>query len=477
MKINDKKKKIQIKISNLGKVADATIDLKSLNIFIGPNNTGKTWSAYAIYSIFHENFIEEIMDMTLSKTDVKTHIEKLAKELIIQKKVNIDFNYIFDQIKIDEHLDTPYFKKYFSDFMCEPEKFNKLKIHLEYEGNLRDEFYKLKTNIPRIPSPFVENKEKTNLFEMSFSKEKGSNEIIMILYADQPQDLLSDKDYMKGIEITIRNIINIFTITTFKDFFYKRLFIFPSERNALTYMGEEVVFSKYEEGLKQYIKKSKSYSNIPRPISDHILLIKQIKKRYGYERAITNKKISELSYLIEKDILSGKVMISKDKLYPKSIGFKFGDKEEDKLGISSSSSIVKGLAIFDLYLQYMANEGDLVVIDEPEMNLHPEAQVKLIEFICILVNRGIKFIITTHTPYIVDHLINLVKAKDSRKESVEEKFFLKNKEAFLSPDQLGVYFFSDEGKVRSIFDEKERTIDWRTFGEVSQKISDIYFEL
>ena len=43
-----------------------------------------------------------------------------------------------------------------------------------------------------------------------------------------------------------------------------------------------------------------------------------------------------------------------------------------------SSSMVKELAPLVLYLRYLAKPDELVIIDEPEMNLHPAAQVQII---------------------------------------------------------------------------------------------------
>ena len=48
---------MKIEIKNLGAVKSATIDIsKKLNLFCGPNGTGKTYIAYAIYDIFKSDF-------------------------------------------------------------------------------------------------------------------------------------------------------------------------------------------------------------------------------------------------------------------------------------------------------------------------------------------------------------------------------------------------------------------------------------
>jgi hypothetical protein len=43
---------MQVGIKGLGVIAQAEIDIRPLTVFVGPNNTGKTWAAYTIASIF-----------------------------------------------------------------------------------------------------------------------------------------------------------------------------------------------------------------------------------------------------------------------------------------------------------------------------------------------------------------------------------------------------------------------------------------
>src|SRR5437867_9010775 len=39
-------------IQNLGTIREASLDLRRLTVFVGPNNSGKTWTAYALAAIF-----------------------------------------------------------------------------------------------------------------------------------------------------------------------------------------------------------------------------------------------------------------------------------------------------------------------------------------------------------------------------------------------------------------------------------------
>jgi len=138
--------------------------------------------------------------------------------------------------------------------------------------------------------------------------------------------------------------------------------------------------------------------------------------------------------------------------------------------------MVKELSPLALYLRYLAKPGELLIIDEPEMNLHPEAQVKMIEFLAILVNAGLKVLITTHSPYVVDHLTNLIKAHEVEKgEIIRSNFYLKRTDAFISKDKVSIYLF-DQGQANKAMDE-DGVIELNTFGQVSDHISEIYFNL
>ena len=154
----------------------------------------------------------------------------------------------------------------------------------------------------------------------------------------------------------------------------------------------------------------------------------------------------------------------------------FQPTQDSRLEVSIASSMVKELSPLVLYLRYLAKPGELLVIDEPEMNLHPEAQAKMTEFLAMLVNAGLNILVTTHSPYLVDHLTNLIKAADVEdKESIRDEFYLKRTDAFISKEKVSVYLF-DQGRATKAIGE-DGVIELNTFGEVSDRLSEIYFKL
>ena len=59
-------------------------------------------------------------------------------------------------------------------------------------------------------------------------------------------------------------------------------------------------------------------------------------------------------------------------------------------------------------MHHIAEEGELLIVDKPELNLHPANQRRIARLFARLVNLGVKVFITTHSDYIVKELNTLI---------------------------------------------------------------------
>jgi predicted ATPase len=146
----------------------------------------------------------------------------------------------------------------------------------------------------------------------------------------------------------------------------------------------------------------------------------------------------------------------------------------------AASSLVRALAGLDVYLRYWAQPGDLLVIDEPEMNAHPDAQLRITELLAYLVNKGVRVVLTTHSPYVLDHLGTLVEAcrlEGDARTRIVRSLRLQSDEALLQPEQLAVYRFDLDGKVASVFDQETRVIDSSVFSDVGDAEANLFSEV
>ena len=86
----------------------------------------------------------------------------------------------------------------------------------------------------------------------------------------------------------------------------------------------------------------------------------------------------------------------------------FPENSSQPLSLVESSSSVKSLVEFNFYLRHCAREDQILMIDEPELNLHPANQRKLARLLAMLINAGIKVFITTHSDYIIREFNTLI---------------------------------------------------------------------
>lgn len=189
------------------------------------------------------------------------------------------------------------------------------------------------------------------------------------------------------------------------------------------------------------------------------------------------QKYMQFADILEQQILAGELTLSTQEPDPQR-EILFHPLNGVALEMPIVSSMVKELALLVLYLRFLAKPDELLVIDEPEMNLHPEVQAKMIEFLAMLVNAGLRVLVTTHSTYIVDQLTNLIHAAQRTPEeqkSLVENFFLENCDAFIAQENVSVYCV-ENGTAENILRE-DGVIDWSTFGNITDQIADIHFQL
>lgn len=122
------------------------------------------------------------------------------------------------------------------------------------------------------------------------------------------------------------------------------------------------------------------------------------------------------SYITEKNIILKieRIDVDRVKVY-------FQQDELHKINPFNLGAGMSYLAKI-LILCFLAKPGDVVMIENPEIHLHPKAQSRLGELFAFLSGKGIQFIIETHCEHLLDSL---------RYQIFKEKF---------SPDDVIIYY-------------------------------------
>lgn len=146
----------------------------------------------------------------------------------------------------------------------------------------------------------------------------------------------------------------------------------------------------------------------------------------------------------------------------------YSDTEYVKLSLSSSGQ-QEAVWILQLIFSLMLNNTRAtLVIEEPEAHLFPEAQMYMVWLMALFANQeGNRLIVTTHSPYILTSLNNLLYAeqvgKVAERESVEK---IIPSSYWLDFDRLSVNLIG-EGEISSILDRSIKQIKAEMIDSVS----------
>ena len=118
------------------------------------------------------------------------------------------------------------------------------------------------------------------------------------------------------------------------------------------------------------------------------------------------------------------------------------------------------------------------IIEEPELNLFPKTQYRLMQYLAFNTSDHFEnqILITTHSPYILTSLNNLMYAYEVGKSHLEKTDNILSKRYWLNPDQVSVYKLSD-GNSESIMDEELKQIKVEEIDEISEILSNQWHQM
>lgn len=420
---------MNIKIQNLGAIKEACIDLnKKLTVFCGPNNTGKTYVSYIIYALTNGAILEpEVLPDDKMKA--------LINEKHFELDINFDDLYMFREKQISlvkDNLDNIFgisedkVKSYFGNF-----ELSFLTLKEDFQNKIKTEGFVLKLTSNEWTVKVTKHPDETKVLVENLSEKKLSGGESLHFFSYQLLPI-------------IYNCIAFYPNST--------SVIFPVERNSIYTFNKELSIQR-----NMLVDQMQDLS-ANKKLNPWDLLMKRTTRyplavRAGLEIAddlvnLQNHKSPYYAFAdeLENELLKGKVSISKDG----EVQFLSDKAKTTKIPIHLTASIVKTLASLTFYLRYLAKNNELIIIDEPELNLHPDSQIILARIFARLLNNGFRLLISTHSDYIIRELNNLImlsSATPSIKKRAKD-FGYKDDEYILY-NEVNAYLFNHKarGKV------------------------------
>lgn len=454
---------MKISVEHFGPIAEARdIELRPLTVFVGPSNTGKSYLAVLIYALFNSSQSKDFLDFP--HKSIKRRSNRLLLDL---------FNH--EETISDEEL-TRFFKKerdviHFSDF---PEKLQAL-IKEKMGQWLAQAFHEelprcmgisTKDN-PLMTNTFLLHGEDKNMsFTLSsFHKKQPTMEIknfsfegmpfrnlgsLLSLLNDRPQEIKSEIFF----EYVLRELRDIASFSNGPESFY-----LPAARTGIMQSHQAIAAALIKRAPLAGLEPV-SVPTLSGIVSDFLQEI--ITMDTSPKEATT---ISNIADEMEEKVLKGfiKTKPFESIQYPQFLYRQNGLE----IPLLCSSSMVSELAPVVLFIRHRVGKGDLLIIEEPEAHLHPEAQRGMAAVVVRLVRAGVRVMVTTHSGYFLDQLANAVRL--SKLTDCEEQT--------LKEEEIGAYVFKrQEGKgtiVEKLHFDQETGLSPEDHDTVS---SDLYNE-
>ena len=415
-------------VSYLGPIRKAVVDLqKPFTLFCGPNSTGKTYMSYLLYAINED-----------SDYDDSKGLDKIAKQILSKQQ------FVLRRELIDEYigdLAKGMKSKLGSIFGIGDSMVEKLFSQFELTLSLSDnEFEKIVSQPCRLVS--------------------GNNDAEVVLEKDADSDVVRYQANIKAQNIIRDSLMNI----RFMLSHYFRILCFGNiggvrmltvERNSIYTFKTELSLSRNE--LIDRIQQKSGQSEL-----DIFDMVNSSSRRYPLAVRSSLRIANDLENVqkfngpyyqfaeqIEKGILHGEVKITRN-----------GDVEfiSEKAGrskhlpIHMASSIVKTMSSLVIYLKHIARKGDLLIIDEPEMNFHPDVQIALVRIFSMLSKMGLRLIVSTHSDYMVREVNNLIMAGSLYHHDAQLINEMGYKEEMLMNKETVVVKYFNYGKSKRFLD-------------------------
>ncbi|ELY2010322.1 AAA family ATPase [Flavobacterium psychrophilum] len=387
-----------LKLQNIGIIEEADINIDGITLIAGQNDSGKSTVGKVLYALIRGVNIDENRFNSSKNEFIINRIRDIRNLLLRTKSSNIDDEkiqgkFILTYLENDDSLFGKYrFRINFED----SESTNILLSELNEINNLYYDYsnVSIKTQLGTfindiinrisisIDSNEVLHYELESFFENEFgnqikNKFKKGNSYINI-------------EGIKEKKITFEEPIHFEGFDSMSNFYYDEVFFIESpikleDRNFLR-------FNNILRDKNQYLN-----SKIFEPNKEQDIFS---------DRSNDTEKLN----LIISDVIKGAFEFnSKNQLIFK--------KNEIEFDLNNVATGIKSFGILQLLLQKgKLNSNTLLIIDEPEVHLHPTWQVKYAEILVRLSKEfAIPILLTSHSPYFIEALEGFSKKHDYEK--------------------------------------------------------------
>ena len=459
----DKPLDIQISVQNFGPVAKADIDLRPLTVFVGESNTGKTYLSALIY-LLHQYFegfsrfpwavhvplfLQSIYHAQDSSASTPTVLKAEILETI--KKLNTSerpftFSDLPQQLRAG--LQRP---------LEDAEVFgNRLKRCFDL-GNVSKlvRFSNGARNELKVSLAVREACQTRWHFEL---QDAGSG-------LNVGGHINGETSFSPEDTAVLRQIFGINNPAAFWGPVVNpgAANYLPAARSGIMQSHGVIASSLIENATRIGLERFPAIPAFSGMIADFLKVIVSYDGRRG-----SSYEMKRIAKALENEVLQGEIEVIRPvpEGYPEFLYHP--KKTTEALRLSQSSSMVSELAPLVLFLRGIVNPGDLLIIEEPESHLHPDAQTAIARTLARLVREGVRLVITTHSDWLLQQLGNLIREGEANKRKNQTP----TSDSWLVKEEVGTWWFHRDKPVEEISFDRIEGIEPPDYEGVSDKLYD-----
>lgn len=375
---------MEFKFKNLGLIKEANIELNGLTVITGYNDTGKSFLSKAIFSVI-KTIRESANESSYYKIDIleqeTRHLsvffrQVAASEVRFTQFKNQVINYVVQ--KLPYSIISDYIDLQKRDLLSNID----LKISISEAESL---FERLKDRILAI------SKTDEKIFESYFD-----SAIIQQLFRSQINSKIIEDDLyinckegeLDVVKAQIRNNKTL-SFTADSSIYYQDVTLIDSP------LIIQLAYFIRQQRVR-YTRRS-SDSGLPFYYLDLVYKLPYLK----------SKALPEYSGILSdiQNIIGGE-MIYKDK----TDSFIFRKPNAIEIETNNIATGIKSFGVIQLLINSgVINSRSVLIIDEPEVHLHPKWEIEYAKVIVALVKANIPVVVSSHSPYLIRALIELSK--------------------------------------------------------------------
>ena len=443
-------------VENFGPIAEAkNIEFKPMTVFVGPSNTGKTYLATLLHAILKTT--QRLIESPPMSFDI-THDPRW-------KILQADFfpNY-YESLVNQQGYPFDEINKRISDLSSGSisllnENTQRFLKSIARESSMSISTYfgvNDLTNLSRHSTGEVLN-SKIRLQESSTSLQLSIDDSCVVnfelpalirIYPDIKNYLQHYKDMKPEdfFDLDLTFELGIYTAVVIRDF--PSSHYLPAGRTGLIEAYRELAASI----IRHITNRPKEDQELAVSVITGEFLRYMVLLNSKVQDLRNNSKIKKIAQVLEGSVLRGRINVRD------TAGISHPYFEQDNasnIPLESASSMITELAPIVLFIRQFVEEGDLLIIDEPEAHLHPAAQQQMAAALAFMVRSGLRVLITTHSHYMVEQLSAFVNAskldETTRKRALSLGGALGEEDIYLNEDETAVYGFdesnADDGTV------------------------------